>query len=340
MSDVDPLPGHATASRVPIRDISHNFQGLRLGCVLISTRSDILTEPAEVRNLLHAFKHCQATSFQSECLRSRSCVYLKVMRIFATSDLHTDFQDNWLLLRQLSDVAYQQDALIIAGDIADRTEIIKNTLLLLRNKFLHVFYVPGNHELWVKREAYDSIEKLHRILELCDTISIKTRPANVADLCIVPLFSWYDSSFACEDGEEEPAALADWADFHFCKWPENIGQVSEFFLKMNEPRLKQHAPVISFSHFLPRRDLLPPTEYLKFKGLPQVSGCLSLETQIRTLKSMIHVFGHSHISCDRTIDGVRYVQNALRYPKERTSASFPIKMIWNSEMLHGKSATS
>jgi hypothetical protein len=85
--------------------------------------------------------------------------------------------------------------------------------------------------------------------------------------------------------------------------------------------------VISFSHFLPRRDLLPSTERLKFKGLPKVAGCAALDAQIRRLKSGMHIFGHSHISCDRVIGGVRYIQNPLRYPRERTSADFPVKII-------------
>jgi hypothetical protein len=46
------------------------------------------------------------------------------------------------------------------------------------------------------------------------------------------------------------------------------------------------------------------------------------------MKSIIHVFGHSHINTDRVIDGVRYVSNALRYPRERTAARFPLQMIW------------
>jgi hypothetical protein len=252
------------------------------------------------------------------------------MRIFATSDLHTDIKENWLLIQQLSDVSYRQDALIVAGDIADKMEIIENTLTLLKNKFQHVFYLPGNHELWVRYDDCDSVEKLHRVLELCDTLGVQTRPASVYGLWIVPLFSWYDSSFATTDAESH-SELSGWADFHFCKWPEEIRSLSEFFLKLNESRLDPRGLTISFSHFLPRRDLLPAPEYLKFKGLPHVAGCLSLEDQIRTLQSTIHVFGHSHISCDRVVDGVRYVQNALRYPRERTSSSFPIKMIWRSK---------
>src|SRR5690606_31418757 len=102
----------------------------------------------------------------------------------------------------------------------------------------------------------------------------------------------------------------------------------EFFLTLNEPHLKPYdGPVISLSHFLPRRDLLPPIERLRFKGLPKVAGCAGLDQQIRQLNAAIHVFGHSHISCDRVIDGVRYVQNPLKYPRERLSSGVPLKVI-------------
>jgi hypothetical protein len=51
------------------------------------------------------------------------------------------------------------------------------------------------------------------------------------------------------------------------------------------------------------------------------------------LNARIHVFGHSHISCDRVIDGVRYIQNPLRYPRERTSPAVPMKIIADSSRL-------
>ena len=42
-----------------------------------------------------------------------------------------------------------------------------------------------------------------------------------------------------------------------------------------------------------------------------------LERQLRRLGSDVHVFGHTHINTDKTLNGVRYVQHPLKYPDER-----------------------
>ncbi|HEY6330021.1 MAG TPA: hypothetical protein VI756_11840, partial [Blastocatellia bacterium] len=145
---------------------------------------------------------------------------------------------------------------------------------------------------------------------------------------IVPLFSWYDESL-----NHGPAGydeeLEGWGDFRFCRWPEGLGPVVDYMLNLNVPRLCSYdSPVVSFSHFLPRRELLPGTEHLVFKGLPRVAGSVSLDRQIRVLSPEVHVFGHSHINCDKVIDGVRYVQNALLYPREREALTNLGRVFW------------
>ena len=245
------------------------------------------------------------------------------MRVFATSDLHTDYKENFLWLTQLSDTAYRDDALIIAGDVSDRLEVIRDTFQLLRSKFRHLLFTPGNHELWVRNAEIDSIDKLQQILQLCEELGITTKPLHLDDLWIVPLFSWYD-------GVYDPEMKA-WADFHLCKWPNDAHPLPEYFLRLNEPHLKSYdGEVITFSHFIPRTDLLPPKEYMRISWLPHVSICQALDAQIRRLDSRVHVCGHTHTTFDRVIDNVRYVQNAVRYPKERRTDSFPIKLIWNT----------
>jgi Icc-related predicted phosphoesterase len=253
------------------------------------------------------------------------------MRVFAISDLHTDFKENRLVVEGLPNNTFNRDALIVAGDIADRLGIIESTLALLRSKFRQVCYVPGNHELWVRDEAYDSMEKLRRVLEMCRRINVETNPVRIGGLRVVPLLSWYDREFDSDD-DRDIEELEGWADFYFCKWPDGVDDVCQTFLDINEANIRpSDEPVISFSHFLPRRDLLPARQHLRFKNLPKVSGCARLDEQIRRLKSTIHVFGHSHINIDRVIDGVRYVNNPLLYPRERTAAKFPLKMIWGGD---------
>lgn len=250
------------------------------------------------------------------------------MRILAISDLHTDFRKNWQLVQQLPDTLYQHDTLIVAGDIASHINIIKNTLELLCSKFQHVFYIPGNHEFWVGKGQFSSIDKFLHILKLCDTLGVHVSPARVGKVWIVPLFSWYSSDFD-DDGFAYTGQLRAWMDFYACKWPEGLDDIAGYFYNLNQPNILTYdGPIISFSHFVPRPDLLPPRKYLFFKALPQVAGSALIEKQIRQLRSEIHIFGHTHIKRDLFIEGIRYVHNPLSYPGRQSASTFPEKVIW------------
>jgi Calcineurin-like phosphoesterase len=252
------------------------------------------------------------------------------MRIFAVSDLHTDFAENRRRLQQVSSTSYLRDVLVVAGDIADDLRVIDWTLRTLRSRFGRVFYVPGNHELWVRDGEYDSVEKFRQVLRLCDEIGICTRPERAGKNWIVPLFSWYEPDYD-RHGEADVSSLEAWADFYFCKWPVGMGSVSEYFLNLNESRIKEYdGSVITVSHFLPRRELLPAVERLSFKGLPLVAGSLALDRQVRALNAVIHVFGHSHIDFDHVIEGIRYVHHAFDYPREEGWSKEPLKQICES----------
>lgn len=249
------------------------------------------------------------------------------MRIFAISDLHADFRENRALLDRIPVGPYREDTLIVAGDIADRLTVVEETLGFLRDRFRDVFFVPGNHELWVRGDPRNSVEKFYAVLELCDALEVRTRPARAAERWVVPLFSWYHDSFD-RDGRGDPSQLDAWSDFYFCRWPAEVGRPDEFFAAMNGRHLRAYdAPVISFSHFVPRPELVPDPRWLGFKGLPKVAGSDRIEEQIRLIRSAVHVYGHSHILEDRVIEGVRYVQNWLRplYPGANPDA--PLKLV-------------
>ncbi|HEY7710472.1 MAG TPA: metallophosphoesterase family protein [Candidatus Entotheonella sp.] len=271
-------------------------------------------------------------------------------RLFAISDVHVDIQANRAWLHALSAAAYRHDTLILAGDVSDNLAVLRDALTHLCGIFAHVCFVPGNHELWVrKREYVDSIAKFHQIQHLCDALGVHTRPIKVgathADggVWVVPLFSWYirpeegsGSLFKAKPGEDPTLSM--WSDTHFTRWPRQAdGQTpAAYFLELNKAHLTKtyDAPIISFSHFLPRMELIYSTpEERRAAGVivqhdphptfnfSRVAGCTGIEDQIRRLGAMTHVYGHQHRNRDRVIDGVRYVSHCLGYPRERQKRS-------------------
>ncbi len=238
------------------------------------------------------------------------------MSIFAISDLHADNRENRELVDQINPLNFQDDSLIIAGDISNKLSVIESTLTSLASKFKHLFFVPGNHELWVAKDHEDSFQKFDQILALCDRLGIHTQPKLVDGAWVVPLFSWYEAGFY-PAGDPNAAELQGWSDFHLCNWGDEQAPL-DLFLQKNRPNLHTYdRPVISFSHFVPRLELIPSPNVLFFKSLPLVAGSTKIDDQLRQIGSQVHVFGHTHINRDLQIDQVRYVQNALRYPRER-----------------------
>ncbi|KAK1564717.1 hypothetical protein Q3G72_009966 [Acer saccharum] len=62
---------------------------------------------------------------------------------------------------------------------------------------------------------------------------------------------------------------------------------------------------------------------LFYPNLPKIIGSDWLENRVRSIHggegsaSACHVFGHTHFCWDAVLDGIRYVQAPLAYPRER-----------------------
>ena len=258
------------------------------------------------------------------------------IRLYAVSDLHWDYEANHAWIDALPRGHHSADAIILAGDLSHEPAKIEQCLRSFKAIFGDVFFCPGNHELWVERpDAHvvgekkfaHSVAKQQWCLELCSRLGVHTTPAKIgvgaAAVWVVPLLGWYVTNFDGQMPQSQSRGLG-LSDLALCKWPSPLtaNEMAEELAALNAPALSRayDAPVITFSHFLPRPDLMPPrskTGIMSF--LHDAVGSPVLEKQLRSIGSKLHVFGHTHINWDCCHDGVHYLQNAIRYPEERGS---------------------
>lgn len=251
------------------------------------------------------------------------------MRIFGVSDLHIDYVENRRWFENLSVYDYTQDLLILAGDVTDSLELLGRLFRQLRLSFREVAFVPGNHELWVHRDnGINSFEKLQQVLRLAALNGIRTEQFRVLSLSVIPLYGWYDYTF----GQPTPETMSTWADYRACKWPGDLDEkgITNYFIEMNRPTVRAagRGPAISFSHFVPRIDVMPSFIPPDQRRVYPVLGSRLLKEQIRQLGAAIHFYGHSHVNRDVLIDGTRYINNAFGYPHETRITAKALKCIY------------
>lgn len=256
------------------------------------------------------------------------------MRIFAISDLHVDFSENFKWVVKLSQSDYQNDVLLIAGDVTHDLELLEKTLMLLKRRFMEVFFVPGNHELWLKNNLFkNSLEKFWAVMHVCESCEVHTNSLTLKDeinITIFPILSWYTLSTEGDDSlywpkEGEDLDLSMWSDTHLVNWPSDI-KASEFFLSLSDKQqnisLTPSNLTISFSHFLPRQELMYVygqkihTDRSPEFNFSSVAGSSKIDTLLRNIGSSLHLYGHHHRNQIQNIQGVTYISCCLGYPFE------------------------
>lgn len=280
-------------------------------------------------------------------------------RLFLVSDLHVNAAENWMWLEQLSNTAFKEDALIIAGDVCEDFDTLKEALTMLCGKFSKVWYTPGNHDLWLSpedAEAGTSMAKLEDILGICEQLGVATTLGRFGDAAegkgvwVWPFLSFHHQGFDTEpdvQGWDVPRAEDVMLDYRQCAWPDPLSmlddsvaravdeanerlcpppaEVLEAFLQ-RDPRAE---PLVTVSHFLPRQELLPEKRFLFLPVLPKASGSRFLGERIASLRPQVHCFGHTHFAWDMILaiesdsapspHQIRFIQAALSNPSERLS---------------------
>lgn len=264
-------------------------------------------------------------------------------RIFGVSDLHCDHAANMAWCRGLRERGgFERDVFIVAGDVSNSIVILRDALETLVATFKAVFYVPGNHDLWTKSASLPgggvhirpmpitSEQKLEEVLALCKELQVYTTAAYVGGAIVAPVLAWYHASWDTEPEIKGWKGIVShemlMSDFRCCKWPSPLSALDDslarYFDEMNESNWrganKRHlealraahpgAPLITFSHFVPRIELTPEKRYLYFPNLLKASGSDPLARRVESLQPHIHVFGHTHFGWDETLDGIRYIQ--------------------------------
>jgi predicted phosphodiesterase len=244
------------------------------------------------------------------------------MRIFALSDIHVDYDVNARWVSGLSAAEYQDDVLILAGDVTDTLPLLEWCLTTFARRFKKVLFVPGNHDLWVIRDdpRKNSLQKFDDVCAAVESSGASMQAFRERGVSIIPLLGWYDYSFGTP-GEELKSA---WMDYRACRWPDGYTEddVTTHFAALNDRQVSPAGDmIITYSHFLPRIDVMPGYIPRSRKLLYPILGSARLDLQLRKLHSRMHVYGHSHVNRQATIDGVTYINNAFGYPSETWIAS-------------------
>jgi predicted phosphodiesterase len=244
------------------------------------------------------------------------------LRIFTVSDIHIDYKENAQWFFGLSKNDFTDDILILAGDVSSNMQTVIKAFVSLKSCFKEVLFIPGNHDIWCKQKnnKRNSFENYALIRTIAQNCGIIMEPAHFNSLTIIPLSGWYDYSF----GEPSEELFDMWVDYSACKWPEgyDMAGITKTFIAMNSGYESiSNEFLISFSHFVPRIDVMPYFIPQHKKIIFPVLGTVLLENIIRELEVDMHIYGHTHVNNNVTIDGVNYINNAYGYPSEKRITS-------------------
>ena len=254
--------------------------------------------------------------------------------LWAISDLHTGHTGNKPITESLHPSS-PDDWLIVAGDVAERTDEIRWALDLLRKRFAKVIWVPGNHELWTtNRDPMQIFGKARYdyLVNMCDEMGIVTpeHPFPVwteegGPATIVPMFLLYDYSFLPQGAATKAEGLA-------IARERNVVGTDEFLLS-SEPYATRDAwcrdrvaytrkrledldwmtPTVLVNHFPMVREPCDAMFYPEFALWCGTTATADWHTRYNAVCS---VYGHLHIPRTTWYDGVRFEEVSVGYPRE------------------------
>ena len=254
------------------------------------------------------------------------------MKLWAISDIHLGFRANREAVAGLN--ARPDDWLIVAGDVGETERHLQLAFELLQPKFKRLIWVPGNHELYAERldpEAPRGEAKYARFVELCRAAGVLT-PEDEYPVwegeggphVIAPLFVGYDYSFRPPE-VTEAGAVAWSAETGVVAADEDLLDPHPYASRQawcaarvaaTEARLAAapDLPRVLVNHYPLREELAVLPRIPRFKIW---CGTKATEDWHTRFRAAVVVSGHLHIPRTAWVDGVRFEEVSLGYPRQR-----------------------
>jgi len=252
------------------------------------------------------------------------------VNLWAVSDLHVGHPHNRRVVEEMS--THRDDWLVLGGDVGESIEQVEFVLRTLSPRFRQLVWVPGNHELWATQEQR-GVEKYDALVALCREHGALTPedPYQIfvhgkTSYLVAPLFTLYDYSYAPPG--LGPSAAKAWAA------AADVLCADEYFLhsapyesreiwcaarcEMTEKRLAgaldgNDMRSILIGHFPLRAELAHTPAAPRFRIW---CGTHRTSEWHRRFRAEVVVFGHTHMPQTCFVDGVRFEEVSLGYPRE------------------------
>jgi 3',5'-cyclic AMP phosphodiesterase CpdA len=254
--------------------------------------------------------------------------------LFAVSDLHVSFADNWRAVEALEPES-ADDWLVVAGGVGRTYHDIEKTLRLLRDRYAAVIWTPGNHELWTHPDdpvRLSGPDRYAALIEMCREIGVVTPedeypvwPTAHGPVTIAPVFQLYDYSwltpgtttryesldYAYTTGLVSSDEVMLWPDpypdrEHWC-----AARIAETERRLSE--IHPAMPTVLVSHWPLLRKA---TEVLAAPELAQWCGTEATADWHTRYRAVVAVHGHLGAPGTSYHDGVRFEEVSLGFPRD------------------------
>ena len=252
--------------------------------------------------------------------------------IYAVSDLHVSYAAN----REIADrvrPTHPDDWLIVAGDIGEKKTAIEAVLREYAERFAHVIWAPGNHELWTMSDDESEprgVERYQDLIELAHGLGVTTPedpypvwtgadgPLTVASLMLLYDYSFrapgttskaeslkaaYDAGIVCKDEyylyPDPYPAIEDWCAARVADAEHRLSEIEGPLLLVN------HWPLVR-----------EPTAIMRYPVFTQWCGTDRTADWTTRFDVRAVVYGHLHIPRTQVYDGVPHYEVSIGYPRE------------------------